>query len=112
MVLSDGFISFINEASKINNCCEELDVEIILTASIDKLQLQPLKCEPTRLEPTVSSSLAKTHKPAVPVQPVLSMPGSAYYNIANQVTELLSFDNECKTNCSTKSIADILKDKS
>ena len=54
--------------------------------------------------------LAKIHKENVPLRPVLSMPGSAYYKIANQVTEWLKVVDECNINSSTKSISDKLKD--
>lgn len=39
---------------------------------------------------------------------VLSMPGSAYYKIGNQVSKWLSVINECKLNSSTKTISDCL----
>ena len=38
------------------------------------------------------------------------MPCSAYYKIANQITEWLSVVEECKINSSTKTIVDSLKD--
>ena len=46
----------------------------------------------------------------VPLRPVLSMPGSTYYKIANQVAKWLSVVEECKINYSTKSIVDSLSD--
>ena len=39
-------------------------------------------------------------------RPVLSMPGSAYYKVANQIAEWLSKVPECKINSSTKKIND------
>ena len=66
-------------------------------------KLKPIGSQPPRLY-----GLAKIHKPDVPLRPVLSMPGSAYYKIANQVAE--SVVEECKINYSTKSIVDSLSD--
>ena len=40
-------------------------------------KLKPVGSQPARLY-----GLAKVHKAAVPVQPVLSMPGSAYHKVA------------------------------
>ena len=54
--------------------------------------------------------LAKIHKQNVPLRPVLSMPGSAYHKIADQVAEWLKEVHECNINSSTKTIADSLKD--
>ena len=68
-------------------------------------KLKPIGSQPPRLY-----GLAKIHKPDVPLRPVLSMPGSAYYKIANQVAEWLSVVEECKINYSTKSIVDSLRD--
>lgn len=52
--------------------------------------------------------LAKVHKSNTPVRPDLSMPGSAYYKISNQVAKWLSVVEECNINSSTKSISDTL----
>ena len=68
-------------------------------------KLKPIGSQPPRLY-----GLAKIHKPDVPLRPVLSMPGSAYYKIANQVAEWLSVVEECKINYSTKPIVDSLSD--
>ena len=48
----------------------------------------------------------KVHKTVVPLHPVLSMPGSSYYNIGNQVAEWLSDVPECKINSSSEIISD------
>ena len=42
---------------------------------------------------------AKVHKTSIPLRPVLSMPGSPYYNLATQVPE-------AKINCSTKRVSE------
>lgn len=68
-------------------------------------KLKPIGSQPPRLY-----GLAKIHKPNIPVRPVLSMPGSAYYKIAHQIAEWLSVVEECRINSSTKSIVDSLKD--
>lgn len=66
-------------------------------------QLKPTDIQPPRLY-----GLAKVHKINTPVRPVLSMPGSAYYIITNQVAKWLSVVEECNINSSTKSISDSL----
>ena len=66
-------------------------------------RLKPIGSQPPRLY-----GLAKIHKQNVPVRPVLSMPGSVYYKIGNEVSEWLSVVTECKINSSTKEIADSL----
>jgi len=66
-------------------------------------KLKPLGSQPARLY-----GLAKVHKNATPVRPVLSMPGSSYYNIATCVAGWLSAVDECGINSSTKQISDCL----
>ena len=53
--------------------------------------------------------LAKGHKESVPVRPVLSMPGSPYYKLAEKVTKWISVIPESKINCSTQKTVDQLK---
>ena len=65
------------------------------------LNLKPIGSQPPRLY-----GLAKVHKNSTPVRPVLSMPGSAYHLIANQVAEWLSTVPECQINSSTKEISE------
>ena len=65
------------------------------------LKLKPIGSQPPRLY-----GLAKVHKSSTPVRPVLSMPGSAYHLIANQVAEWLSTVPECQINSSTKEISE------
>ena len=67
-------------------------------------QLRPRGSQPARLY-----GLAKVHKNNVPVRPVLSMPGSAYYKVAEYIAKCLSVIPECKINASTKIICDSLK---
>ena len=64
------------------------------------------KIKPIGSQPPNLYDLAKIHKPTIPVRPVLSMPGSAYYKVANQIAEWLSKVPECKINSSTKKIND------
>ena len=64
---------------------------------------------PTGSQPARLYGLAKVHKASIPTRPVLSMPGSAYHPIAQQVTKWLSVVPECNINTSTKLIADSLK---
>ena len=64
-------------------------------------QLKPMGSQPPRIY-----GLAKVHKSNVPVRPVLSMPGSAYYSIAKQVAEWLAVIPEAQINSSSKQISD------
>ena len=53
--------------------------------------------------------LANVHKQNIPVTPILSMPGSPYYKLAEKITEWLSVIPESKINCSSKQTMDNLK---
>ena len=53
--------------------------------------------------------LAKVHKANIPVRPVLSMPGSAYHKVAQQVSEWLSTIPEAQINSSAKQVSDKIK---
>ncbi len=64
-------------------------------------KLKPVGSQPARLY-----GLAKVHKKDVPVRPVLSMPGSPYHQVAEQVAEWLAVVPECGINSSTKEISD------
>jgi len=66
-------------------------------------RLKPIGSQPHHLY-----GLAKVHKNDLPLRPVLSMPGSAYYKIAKQTAEWLSVVPECQINSLTKDIADKL----
>ena len=66
------------------------------------------KMEPIGSQPARLYGLAKVHKATVPLRPVLSMLGSAYHKVGLQVAEWLSVVPECKINCSTKTISDML----
>ena len=55
-----------------------------------------------RLKPSGSQAprlygLAKVHKDSMLVSPVVSMPGSAYHRIANQISDWLKVVTECNT---------------
>ena len=63
---------------------------------------------PTGSQPARLYGLAKVHKDVVPLRPVLSMPGSVYHPIAEQVTEWLNVVPQCQINTSTQKIADKL----
>ena len=67
-------------------------------------QLKPIGSQPAR-----TYGLAKVHKPTIPLRPVLSMPGSAYYNTAVYVAKCLSVVPECQINASTAEIRDAIK---
>ena len=66
--------------------------------------------KPTSSQPLRLYNLTKIHKQYVPARPVLSMPGSAYYKIGNQISTWLSVVDECNTNSSTKLISELLLD--
>ena len=54
--------------------------------------------------------LAKTHKDGTPLRPVLSMCGSAYYQISSKIAKWLSIIPESKINASTpKMVSEIKK---
>ena len=67
------------------------------------------KLRPTGSQPPRLYGLAKIHKTVIPVRPVLSMPGSAYYKIGNEIAEWLATVPECKINSSTKMVNEQLK---
>ena len=67
-------------------------------------KLKPIGSQPPRLY-----GLAKVHKQNTPLRPVLSMPASAYYNIAKQVAEWLAVIPQAQINTSSKQISDEIK---
>ena len=94
----------IKEEERINDILQEL----LDTHEIDETLFEDMKSMGGQLPKLYG--LAKVHKPNVPVRPVLSMPGSPYYKIAEKVTKWLSMVPESKINCSTKKTVDQLKD--
>ena len=54
--------------------------------------------------------LAKVHKQAVPVRPVLSMPGSPYDRVGTVVTEWLSTIPSSQIRCTNKQVVGKIKD--
>ena len=85
------------------NCKSLLDENNINEALYDKIK--PSGSQAPRIY-----GLAKVHKQNIPVRPVLSMPGSAYHKIANQVADWLKVVKECNINSSAKDISNTLKD--
>ena len=67
------------------------------------------KLKPTGSQPARLYGLAKVHKTIIPARPVLSMPGSCYFKVAEEVAEWLSIVDECKINSSTEKISAMLK---
>ena len=59
--------------------------------------------------PTRLYGLAKTHKDGTPLRPVLSMCGSAYYQIASQMANWFSVIPEVNINASTEKLVKNLK---
>ena len=93
----------IKEHERIINVLTGLKDEGKLDAELCQ-QLKPCGSQPPRLY-----GLAKVHKASIPVRPVLSMPGSAYYKVAKQVADWMSVIPEAQINSSSKKIADQIK---
>ena len=92
----------LKEEERIITTLKRLHEEDNISAELfDKLK--PRGSQPARLY-----GLAKVHKAAVPVRPVLSMPGSAYHKVGIQIADWLSVVDECKINTSTKEISESL----
>ena len=94
----------VKEQDRINEALKNLESE----GKISEELLEEMKSkggQPPRLY-----GLAKVHKNVIPMRPVLSMPGSPYYNIAETVTKWLSVVPESKSQCSSQKIANQLKD--
>ena len=66
--------------------------------------LKPIGSQPPRLY-----GLAKVHKAHIPMRPVLSMPGSAYYKIGKYLSKFLAKVPECTINTSTEGINESIK---
>ena len=94
----------LKEEEKICKALEQMRTNKKIPETLFK-KLKPIGSQPPRLY-----GLAKIHKENVPLRPVLSMPGSAYFNIARQVADWLSVVPECNINSSTKEVADKLSD--
>ena len=94
----------LKEEERINTELENLNEHGQISDEL-LLQLKSKGGQPARLYGT-----AKVHKTVIPLRPVLSMPGSPYYNTAQTVTKWLSVVPESKTQCTSKKVADQLKD--
>merc|ERR1711891_74703 len=64
-------------------------------------RLKPMGSQTARLY-----GLAKVHKEDIPMRPVLSMPGSVYYRIAEYVAEHLAKVPQCSISTSTAAICE------
>ena len=79
---------------------------------LDKVEIDGTlydRIRPRGSQPPRMYGLAKVHKQDVPVRPVLSMPGSAYHQIAEYIAECLSVVPDCNINASTKEICDRIR---
>ena len=92
------------EENRINETLNDLHAQGEISDEL-LAKLKSIGGQPARLY-----GLAKVHKTIIPLRPVLSMPGSPYFNTANVVTDWLSVIPESKSNCNSKKIADQLKD--
>ena len=94
----------IKEEERINNTLWQLVIDNELTEE-QYCELKSMGGQPPRLY-----GLAKVHKNTVPVRPVLSMPGSPYYQVADAVTKWLSVVPQANIQCSSKKVADQLNE--
>ena len=88
------------EEERINGTLQDLLDREQISNELHK-RLLSKGAQPARLYGT-----AKVHKTAIPLRPVLSMPGSPYFNVAEVVTQWLSVIPESKSQCSSKKIVD------
>merc|ERR1712121_451112 len=82
----------LKEQERVRDALKELLEEGKITEKLHE-ELVPRGSQPARLY-----GLAKVHKKNIPVRPVLSMPGSAYHNVALYVAKCLSNVPQCKIN--------------
>ena len=62
------------------------------------------KCRSTGAQPARLYGLAKVHKQKTPLRPVLSLPGSCYENLTNQLSKWFDKIEEAKIETSTINI--------
>ena len=94
----------LKEEERINLRLKQLMDEKKISEDLCK-ELKSMGGQPPRLY-----GLAKVHKDVIPLRPVLSMPGSPYFNIAGKVTQWLQVIPESKIDCSTEKVVKDLKD--
>ena len=94
----------VKEEERITDILKKLRKENKISENLYDV-MKPVGSQPPRLY-----GLAKVHKDDCPVRPVVSMPGSPYHRVAQQVAFWLSHVPECKINSNTKDIRDSLKD--
>ena len=94
----------IKEQERINGELDSLVEEGEITEELCE-KLKAKGAQPARLY-----GLGKVHKTIIPLRPVLSMPGSPYFNVAEKVSEWLSIIPESKNQCNSKKISDQLRD--
>ena len=94
----------ISHKNRINKSLKEMLAKGLISEELHN-HMKSSGGQPARLY-----GLAKVHKDVIPLRPVLSMPGSPYYNVATTVTKWLSVVPESKSQCTSKKIADQLKD--
>ena len=93
----------IKEEERINDVIETLKNEGKINTTLASL-LTSRGGQPPRLY-----GLAKIHKDDIPLRPVVSMPGSPYYNIGKKVAEWLERIEESNINCNTPKLMKLLK---
>ena len=87
------------EEERINEALENLVETGVLNENVSN-EMEPKGGQLPKL-----FGLAKVHKESVPVRPVLSMPGSPYYKVAEKVTKWLSVIENGFRSRNRKSIA-------
>ena len=93
----------LKEEERIVDILTELKKENKITTNLYN-QLKPRGSQAPRMY-----GLAKVHKANTPLRPIVSMPGSAYQNVAKQVADWLSHVPECRINSSTQIVNSLLK---
>jgi len=90
----------IKEEERIVKVLKELNQEGKISDELTAT-LKPTGSQPPRLY-----GLAKVHKEGIPLRPVLSMPGSPYHKVAQQVADWLAIVPEAQINSSSKKVCD------
>ena len=91
---------------------EEKDIEEALKKLLDEENIDEQSFQ--KMKPIGSKAprlygLAKVHKKHIPLRPVLSMPGSPYYNIGKFLSQYLARVPECNIQTSTEEISNKIK---
>ena len=111
-MLVENFVSSTSTESTLIK--EEKDIEEALKKLLDEENIDEQSFQ--KMKPIGSKAprlygLAKVHKKHIPLRPVLSMPGSPYYNIGKFLSQYLARVPECNIQTSTEEISNKIKNK-